>query len=199
MRDILNVEDGKSEREQLQRIFVDNGYSVEACENVSEAERVLRHESFRLALIDIGLSDKSGSYLFNVMKHGKNVSYIIILTGNPSVHLKQRFIDEGAIDYIVKGSLQAHKEALLQRVRDVIGDAQPDSVEALGLDEFLKRYVPATSRRLFLDMDDRCHACKSCGAREYLVSFAYQTQMPPEILGLVVCKHCATPMDPDLQ
>jgi DNA-binding response OmpR family regulator len=198
MRDILIVEDGRTERERLERLFSEAGYSVLAFENVGDAEKCLQHETFRLAIIDIGLSDKSGSYLFNVLKRGNKSSYVIVLTGNPSVHLKQRFLDEGALDYLVKGSPQAQNENLLSRVRETIGDAQPAAEEGLELEDFLKRYVPATSRRLFLDMDDQCPACRTCGGRRYVVSFSRQTQMPPEIIGVVVCSGCGAAMDPEI-
>jgi DNA-binding response OmpR family regulator len=198
MRDILIVEDGRTERERLERLFTDAGYSVLAHENVGDAERTIEREGFRLAIIDIGLSDKSGSYLFNVLKRGHKVSYIIILTGNPSVHLKQRFLTEGAIDYLVKGSAQAQNDALLGRVKEIIGDAQPQAEEGLELEDFLKRYVAPTSRRLFLDMHDSPPPCKNCGTKRYMISFSKQTQMPPEIVGLVVCAGCGSPMDPEI-
>src|SRR5437016_4051940 len=122
MKDILVVEDGRKERDRLQALFSGAGYSVVACESVGEAEKYLTQEGFRLAILDIGLSDKSGSYLFNTIKRGGRVSYIIIFTGNPSVHLKQRFIDEGAVDYIVKGSPQAKNDLLLNRITEIIGE-----------------------------------------------------------------------------
>lgn len=198
MLDVLIVEDGRSERERLEKLLRDAGYCVEACESVSEAERSLRASSFRLAIIDIGLGDKSGSYLFDLIKRGKHVSYVMILTGNPSAHLEQRFIEEGAIDYIVKGSIRAQSEALLIRIREIIGEPAPRSVEDIPLDEFLKRFVPETSRRLFLDMGDSFPACSRCGANDYVVTFARRTQMPPEVSGVVACASCSAPMDPDV-
>ena len=65
MADILIVEDGKNERERLLNLFSERGYQVEAAETVSEAEGLLQSTSFRLAILDIGLSDKSGSHLFS--------------------------------------------------------------------------------------------------------------------------------------
>ncbi len=94
MKDILVVEDGVKERERLRNLFTKEGYKVSACESVGEAEEELKTQNFRLAILDIGLSDKSGSYLFNSIKRLNKVTYIIIFTGNPSVHLKQRFIYE---------------------------------------------------------------------------------------------------------
>ena len=39
MKDILIVEDGKQERERLEKLFLDGGYSVLACSSVGEAEK----------------------------------------------------------------------------------------------------------------------------------------------------------------
>lgn len=199
MKDILIVEDGAQERERLEKLFKTAGYSVHSCSSVAEAEGSLHSENFRLAVLDIGLSDKSGSYLFNTIKRGGKVNYILIFTGNPSVHLKQRFIDEGASDYIVKASPQAQSEALLNRVREIIGTTQASSVEGLDLDGFLKKYVAEKSRKLFLDMDNQLPACKACSSRRYLVVFDKVAQMPPQITGLVVCASCSKPMDPEIE
>lgn len=198
MKDILIVEDGLQERQRLEKLFSQAGYSVVACESVGEAEKCLQSEAFRLAILDIGLSDKSGSYLFNTIKRGGKVSYIIIFTGNPSVHLKQRFMEEGAVDYLVKASPQSQNESLLNRIREIIGDAQKEAAEGIDLETFMSKYLPETSRRLFLNMDNTFPDCAGCGSARYLVTFSHQAQMPPDIAGRVVCAACGKPMDPEI-
>jgi len=199
MKDILIVEDGRPERERLEKLFGSAGYAVSACESVGEAETNLQHEQYRLAVLDIGLGDRSGSYLFNAIKRQKNVSYIVIFTGNPSVHLKQRFLDEGAVDYIVKGSPQANNDAFLSRVREIIGDSQAQNIAGLPLDEFLARCLPEASRQLFLDLNNTFPECAKCGARTYVVTFSHQPQVPPEVTGKVVCSVCSKVMDPEIE
>ena len=95
MRDILVVEDGANERDRLQRLFEASHFSVSVAESAQEAEALLGLGSYRLVVIDIGLGDKSGTYLFELLKRKGSFPYVIVLTGNPSVHLKQRFLDEG--------------------------------------------------------------------------------------------------------
>lgn len=197
MKDILIVEDGIQERERLEQLFTQAGFAVIACETVAEAEEVLQREGFRLAILDIGLNDKSGSYLFNKIKGSSAVSYVMIFTGNPSVHLKQRFLDEGAVDYIVKASSQAGSEQLLARVKDLLGELSTSSPQGMPLDDLL-RLLPEKSRQLFLEMDGSYPECASCGARGYLVTFAHETQMPPDISGRVVCESCGAAMDPEI-
>lgn len=199
-KDILIVEDGRAERERLHKLFTGAGYSVVACEGVGEAEKTAVDHSFRLAILDIGLNDRSGSHLFHTLRQAKRISYAIIFTGNPSVHLKQRFLDEGAVDYIVKGSAQAQNDAFLQRVREVLGEPQKQGGgEGIELEEFLRRFVSEKSRRLFLDADSSFPACRGCGSRRYSVTFSHQTQLPPEIVGSVICAECSKPMDPEVK
>jgi len=199
MKDILIVEDGRQERERLEKLFSGAGYSVVASESVGEAERHLEKERFRLAILDIGLTDKSGSYLFHMIKKAGRAGDIIIFTGNPSVHLKQRFIEEGAVDYIVKATSEAQNETFLARIKEIIGEPHGVSCEGIELRTFLEKYIADTSRQLFLDMDNSFPKCAACGGQNYLVSFSHQTQMPPEIAGLVVCAACGKPMDPEIE
>lgn len=199
MKDIIIVEDTASERERLEKLFKSHGYSVVCCESVGDAEKTLEFSQFRLAILDIGLGDKSGSLLFDKIKRGSKAAYIIIFTGNPSVHLKQRFIGEGALDYVVKGSPQAQNEALIGRVREILGKPQNQHFEGLELSQFLNSYVDVTSRSLFYEVDQSFPACRQCGAREYVVSFSGQAQVPPLVNGLVICVACGKEMDPEVQ
>lgn len=198
MKDILIVEDGLKERERLKALFGNDGYNVVACETVTEAEEELKSNNFRLAILDIGLSDKSGSYLFNTIKKVSKVNFIIIFTGNPSVHLKQRFIEEGATDYIVKASAEAQSERFLSRVREIIGKAEKENIEGIDLNLFLSKYISPSSKKLFYDSSDKIPGCKQCGSVDYKVIFYDKTQMPPDITGKVICVNCKSSMDPDI-
>ncbi len=195
MKDILIVEDGAQERERLAKLLSEAGYAVHASATVADAERAVQMESFRIAILDIGLSDKSGSYLFNLVRRGGRIAYVIIFTGNPSVHLKQRFLDEGAVDYIVKGSPQAQNEAFLARVSDLIGAPEKRTANGIPLEEFLTRFVEDSSRKLFLDLENNYPPCKECRSQDYVVVFSHKTQVPPEVMGRVVCAACGKPMD----
>ncbi len=198
MKDILIVEDQQGERDRLQKIFEKSGYTVEASDSALAAERLLSQSKFRLAILDIGLGDKSGSHLFHEMKRANTVAYIIIFTGNPSVHLKQRFISEGAVDYIVKGSSQAQGDKLLARAQEILGTSIKSTVEGIPLVEFLDRYVDASCKKLFQNMDGSLPVCKSCGQADYVVTFSGSHQLPPDIVGKVKCQSCGAEMDPEI-
>ena len=198
MRDILIVEDGQQERERLEKLFGSAGYQVTACCSVAAAEASLTESKYRLAILDIGLGDKSGSLLFDKLKKSDVVSYVIIFTGNPSVHLKQRLMADGAADYIVKASPEAQSEQFLGRVVELLGEPQGIVAHGMPLEEFIGSYIEESSRQLFLDMDDSFPACSACGASDYVVTFSHQPQLPPEITGLVVCAGCGQKMDPEV-
>lgn len=199
MKDIIIVEDGVQERQRLESLFSNAGYSLTACASVGEAEQAVIADQYRLAILDIGLGDRSGSYLFGVLARNRRVAHILIFTGNPSVHLKQRFLDEGAVDYIVKASPQARDEQFLARVRELIGEAVSETSDSISLETFLSSYIPASSRPLFLTMEDKFPSCGNCGASDYTVTFSHMAQMPPELHGLVVCRNCGRPMDPEIE
>lgn len=88
---------------------------------------------------------------------------------------------------------------MLARVKEIIGPAQQRAVEGIELEEFLDRYLAESSRALFLDMDNSCPECKSCRSKRYVVSFSQKPQVPPEIVGVVICAGCGTAMNPEVE
>ena len=123
---------------------------------------------------------------------------MIILTGNPSIHLKQRFLDEGAAAYIVKGSPAASNEMLLANVTSILGNPQGEIRNGIALEDFLRDHLTEQSRLLFLDASMQLPPCKHCGHKSYVVSFAHKIQLPPNVEGKVVCASCNREMDPEL-
>lgn len=198
MRDIIIVEDGLHERERLQKVFSEAGFSVSTAESAKEAESLIERELFRLAVLDIGLGDKSGSHLFELIKRSNKISYVIILTGNPSTHLKQRFLDEGAVAYLVKGSQAASNNSLLDLVRSLLGSGEAKVTSGIPLSEFLNLYVDDSSRELFFDKEKQLAPCPHCKSKEYLVSFSHKTQLPPIVEGRVICAQCHKELDPQI-
>ncbi len=198
MKDIIIVEDGLHERERLEKLFRGALYTVSAAESVADAERLLALEQYRLAILDIGLGDKSGSYLFEQLKRSGRVPFVIIFTGNPSVHLKQRFLDEGAASYVVKASAQAANEPLLEQVRALLGAPSNEVLTGIPLQDFIRLYLSEESTGLFVGSDNQLPTCPQCSSREFVVSFAHKTQLPPVVEGRVLCSVCRTEMDPQL-
>ena len=195
MRDILIVEDGLHERQRLEKLFRGARFSVYAAEDVQEAERLIKIEAFRLVILDIGLGDKSGSLLFEQLIRSNKSPFIIILTGNPSIHLKQRFLEQGAYAYIVKASPPAESEALLELVGSLLGKPRSDVLSGIPLKDFLQLYISPESKDLFLDQNHEIPACQGCGQRDYVVMFSHRAQIPPVVEGKVICAGCRRELD----
>ncbi len=195
MRDILIVEDGLHERERLKKLFSGAHFTVNTAESVQEAERLLGMDEFRLVILDIGLGDKSGSFLFESLKRSRRVPYVIVLTGNPSIHLKQRFLDQGAAAYVVKASPQAENDTLLETVKGLLGNVELSARSGIPLGDFLQLYLSQSSRELFLDEHNHIAPCVQCGTNNFIVTFSHKTQLPPVIEGQVICAECGQEMD----
>jgi DNA-binding response OmpR family regulator len=121
MADILIIEDRPLEREHLESVFSKRGYKTLTAESMEQAQERLNDSLYRLAIVDLGLQDRSGSPVFDMVKDSEKVDYIIILTGNPSTHLKQRFLSEGAAAYILKGTPEASGRELANQVEALLG------------------------------------------------------------------------------
>jgi DNA-binding response OmpR family regulator len=198
MPDILIVEDGLHERERLIKLFGGAGFTVAAAECAADAERLLTLQQFKLAVLDIGLSDRSGSHLFELIRRSANMTHVIVLTGNPSVHLKQRFIEDGAAAYIVKASPASENEPLLATVKSLIGNAEGGTLRGIPLSDFLQLYLTENSRALFLDATGQVSPCPHCASRNFLVVFDHRTQLPPVVEGRVICSKCLCELNPEI-
>ena len=201
--DILIVEDSLRERERLSELFENSGFSVESCESVDEAEQIVHREALRLVVLDIGLSDRSGTVLFQHIRKQQPDCKVIIFTGNPSPYLKQRFLSEGAVEYVLKGSPNASSEAFSRLVGEYLDSSSRNSdgekrVTGTPLNAFLREHLTPQSQLLFYEDDKKFAACHSCGSREYAVTFSHQLQVPPEVLGKVICLNCGSDFDPTL-
>lgn len=196
MPDILIVEDGLKERERLEQLFLKADYTVNAVDTASKAESLLDLKQYRLCLLDIGLSDKSGSLLFDQIIRKSPKPLVLILTGNPSVYLKQKFIEEGAAGFILKGSAEAESKNLLNTIQSLLGSSSSSKdVLSIELEEFLKLYIPEISEDFFLNEKGNVKACSACSGTNIIVRFSHKTQLPPLVEGEVVCQSCSEPYD----
>ena len=195
MRDILIVEDGLHERQRLEKLFRGARYSVYPAEDMQEAERLIKIEAFRLVILDIGLGDKSGSLLFEQLIRSPKPPFIVILTGNPSIHLKQRFLEQGACAYIVKASAAAESDSLLEFIGSLLGTPRIEAQTGIPLKDFMQLYIDAASKDLFLDHNREIPVCQGCGQRDYIVTFSHKPQIPPQVEGNVICSGCKRELD----
>ncbi len=93
------------------------GYSVTWVHTLAEAKRVLREDSFQLALLDVNVPDGSGFDLGKLIRQDFPSTAMIFLTAAGSTEDRVHGLELGAEDYVVKPF--NYKELLL-RIQNVI-------------------------------------------------------------------------------
>lgn len=123
---ILIVEDDNALRASLAARLRDKGYTVDEAGNAAEGEYYAAEYATTLAIIDLGLPDRSGTELVRSLRENGASFPILILTAREHWQDKVQGLNAGADDYVVKpfnaDELEARINALLRRSA---GYAQP--------------------------------------------------------------------------
>jgi two-component system response regulator PhoP len=114
---ILIVEDETELREQLQQLLREAGFAVDAVADGREAVFMGREYPFDLAVVDIGLPDKSGVEVIREWRELDRRFPVLILTARGRWQEKVEGLEAGADDYMVK---PFHHEELLARIRALL-------------------------------------------------------------------------------
>ncbi len=106
---------GKSVREGLRL----DRYTVDLVHDGISAALALKHETYDLVLLDLGLPRKSGMEVLADLRRHKNIIPVLIVTARDTVADRIAGLDAGADDYLVKpfnfDELAARIRALLRR------------------------------------------------------------------------------------
>ncbi len=116
---LLIVEDDDALRKSLASNLRDRGFAVDEARNAAEGEYFANEFAVTLAIIDLGLPDRAGTELIEMLRgNGKNFP-ILILTARDRWQDKVEGLNSGADDYVVKpfnlDELSARINALLRR------------------------------------------------------------------------------------
>lgn len=111
---ILLVEDDILLANTLTLALNQTNYQTACKHTGADAEKALLENSYDLLILDLGLPDKSGFEVLSNLRNTGNQTPVLILTGQDSPEHKQRGLDLGADDYMVK-PFQLHE--LLSRIR----------------------------------------------------------------------------------
>jgi two-component system copper resistance phosphate regulon response regulator CusR len=116
---LLVVEDERALARHLQRGLEEAAWTVDVCERVEEAWRLLLLNAYDLVLLDLGLPDQDGSELLRRLRAGGHSTPVLILTARGAVDDRIAGLNAGADDYLSKpfafGELLARINALLRR------------------------------------------------------------------------------------
>ena len=123
---VLIVEDDTALRESLADNLRGRGFAVDEAKDSVEAEYFASEFNQSLAIVDLGLPDKSGTELIKAFRSDGKTFPILILTARDHWSDKVAGLNAGADDYMVKpfnlDELDARMHALLRRAA---GHAQP--------------------------------------------------------------------------
>lgn len=123
---LLIVEDDVALRQSLAAKLRESGFTVDEAGTASEAEYFAAEFAVQLAIVDLGLPDRSGVELVQRLRAARYSFPVIILTAREHWQDKVNGLNAGADDYVVKpfnvDELKARINALLRRAA---GHAQP--------------------------------------------------------------------------
>jgi DNA-binding response OmpR family regulator len=116
---LLVVEDERALARHLQRGLEEAAWTVDVCDRVEEAWRLVLLSPYDLVLLDLGLPDQDGSDLLRRMRAAGHSTPVLILTARGAVDDRIAGLNAGADDYMSKpfafGELLARINALHRR------------------------------------------------------------------------------------
>jgi len=118
---ILLVEDNIQDSRLLKEILESRDFTVEVCNQVAEACRLIQRTEYDLVITDIALPDASGLELIPFVKMHRPLTEIIVITGHASLDSAIQATDDGAAAYITKPFNLPH---LLSRIKKVLEKRQ---------------------------------------------------------------------------
>ena len=116
---ILLVEDDLSLGEGIRVALKPEGYTVDWLQDGRSALHALKHESFDLAVLDLGLPRLDGLEVLKQLRASGSPLPVLVLTARDAMTDRVAGLDAGADDYLVKpfdvAELKARLRALLRR------------------------------------------------------------------------------------
>ena len=116
---ILLVEDNRALSEWLARTLQADKYTVECAYDGSDADILLRTETYDLVILDLALPGLDGREVLKRLRSRHNSVPVIILTAFGGARDRVEGLDFGADDYVVKPfevhELEARMRALVRR------------------------------------------------------------------------------------
>ena len=116
---VLLVEDDLDLGEAVRVALKPEGYTVDWVKDGASALHALSHESFELAVLDLGLPRMDGLEVLARLRAASNPVPVLVLTARDATADRLAGLDAGADDYLVKpfevNELKARLRALLRR------------------------------------------------------------------------------------
>ncbi|MXN73697.1 response regulator [Burkholderia sp. 4701] len=123
-RRVLVVDDSLTVRELERKLLEKRGYDVTIAVDGMDGWNAVRSDAFDLVVTDVDMPRMDGIELVTLIKNDPQLKRVpvMIVSYKDRDEDRRRGLDAGADYYLAKGSF--HDEALLDAVRDLIGDAR---------------------------------------------------------------------------
>src|SRR5258708_22140108 len=127
-KNILVVDDEKSQREILELILAEEGYDVTTAASGEAAIKFAKDRRFDLALTDLKMTGMDGIELLqHLLAHDSSI-IVILLTAHGTIDSAKEALRRGAFDYLQK---PFERDALLGTIKRVLGNLDKIDVEII--------------------------------------------------------------------
>lgn len=117
----LVVEDNVNLASSIAAFLTEAGFEVETCGDGEAAEQWLRHLSFDLVLLDLGLPNLDGIHVLRRLRARQDKTPVLIISARDDLDQRVLGLEEGADDYLGKPfslvEMVARSKALVRRAK----------------------------------------------------------------------------------
>jgi DNA-binding NtrC family response regulator len=112
---ILIVDDEHTLRESCASVLRNEGYDVTLVGRGQEALDLLKRRAFDIVLVDLYMPQVGGLALLRAALATNRDTFVVVMTGNPSVDSSVEALRQGAFDYLPKPFSATHLQILIGR------------------------------------------------------------------------------------
>jgi DNA-binding NtrC family response regulator len=132
---LLVVDDEHTLRESCASLLRGEGYNVTVCGRGDDARQLLERRAFDVVLLDLYMSQVSGTELLAAALATHPETLVIVMTGNPSIISSIEALRAGAWDYLPKPFSAGHFLILIGRAAHMVVVARESGRQQAELDE----------------------------------------------------------------
>src|SRR6185503_18986705 len=185
-KNILVVDDEKSQREILEMILVEEGYDVTTAASGEAAIKFAKERRFDLALTDLKMTGMDGIELLQHLLALDSSIIVIILTAHGSIESAKEALRRGAFDYMEK---PYDKDALLATINRALDKLDAIDVEIISASpnmDSVKRMIVKVARS-----NSTVLIRGESGTGKELIARAIHNQSPPRLTEVFQAVNCA--------
>lgn len=145
-KNILVVDDEKSQREILEMILAEEGYDVTTAASGEAALKFARDRRFDLALTDLKMTGMDGIELLQHLLAYDSSIIVILLTAHGSIESAKEALRRGAFDYLEKPYDKAALLATINRALDRLDAIDTEIISASPKMETVKKMILKVAR-----------------------------------------------------